>query len=179
MKISWTAFVVVCTMLLLSPGSSLAQNGAPRDGFWANFGLGYGSLGQEEFNGRQGGEALQLAVGGSVNEQLLVGASFNAWSRLENGWRIEAGFVGAIARYYPADTGGFYVSGGLGLGMLGEDVSFSGPGTETGFGGLLGIGYDLRVGGSVRLTPFATGYLVGNSDSDVDVIQLGLGVTFH
>ena len=179
MRISLMPVVAAVAMLAMSPSASVAQDGGTRGGLWANIGLGYGSLGQEEFNGRQGGEAVQLVVGGTVSERLLVGVSFNAWSRLENGFGVEAGFYGVVARYYLAESGGFYLSGGLGLGTIGEDINFSGPGTETGFGGLLGVGYDLRVGGNVSLTPFATGYLVGNSDSDVDVIQLGLGVTIH
>lgn len=179
MRVSLTAVVAAVAMLAMSPATSIAQDGGARDGFWANIGLGYGSLGQEEFNGRQGGEAVQLVVGGAVNDRLLVGASFNAWSRLEDGFRIEAGFYGAIVRFYPSVADGFYLSGGLGVGTIGEDVSFAGPGTVTGFGGLLGLGYDLRVGGNVNLTPFATGYLVGHPESDVDVIQLGLGVTIH
>lgn len=175
----WAAVLGAAALLGATPQGLDAQDSHDRDGFWANIGLGYGSLGQDEFNGRQGGEAFQLAFGGSVNDRLLVGGSFNAWTRLENGVRVEAGLVSAMIRYYPSADGGFFVSGGLGLGVINEDVSFSGPGNETGFGGLLGLGYDLRLGDSVSLTPFATGYLVGNSDSNVNVIQVGLGVTVH
>jgi hypothetical protein len=144
-----------------------------------NIGLGYGSLGQDEFNGRQGGEAVQLVFGGTVNDRLLVGASLNGWTRLENGIKLEVGLVAATVRYYPSEAGGFFVSGGLGLGVVHEDVAFTAPGNETGFGALLGLGYDLRLGSSVSLTPFANGLFVGNSDTDVNVVQMGLGVTVH
>lgn len=173
-----TAVMVAGALAAAVPGLAAAQDTA-RDGFWASFGLGYGSLAQEDFNGRQGGETVQLTVGGTVNDRLLVGASYSAWTRLENGIKVEAGLVAAMARFYPTETSGFFLSGGLGLGTIGEDVSHSGPGTETGFGGLVGVGYDLALGGAASLTPFVNWFLVGNTDANVNVAQFGLGVTVH
>ena len=169
----------VAALFALSPEIAAAQDTGARSGFWANIGLGYGSLAQEDFNGRQGGETVQLVAGGTVSNRLLVGGSLNGWSRLENGARVEAGLVAVFARYYASEEGGFFLSGGLGIGTIHEDVSHSGPGTETGFGGLAGLGYDLPIGGDVSLTPFVNWFLVGNSDANVNVVQIGLGATIH
>ena len=48
-----------------------------------------------------------------------------------------------------------------------------------GLGGVLGLGYDFRVGRNLSLTPFWNGYAVQSGDVDANVGQLGLSVTVH
>ena len=52
-------------------------------------------------------------------------------------------------------------------------------GSETGVGLVLGLGFDIRVGTNVSLTPFWNGYAVRSSDTNANVGQLGLGITVH
>lgn len=86
---------------------------------------------------------------------------------------------------------GFWFNAGLGYGSLGCDgcgsregglsVSIDGFGSEseTGGGALLGLGYDIRVGQNVSLTPVWLGFAAQTSNSDANVGQLSLGVTIH
>ena len=61
----------------------------------------------------------------------------------------------------------------------GSGVSDFGSETETGFGALLGLGWDIRVGKNLSLTPFWNGFGVETDDVDVNVGQIGLGLTLH
>ena len=58
-------------------------------------------------------------------------------------------------------------------------VSDFGSETETGFGALLGLGWDIRVGKNVSLTPFWNGFSANTYDLDANVGQVGLGLTLH
>jgi hypothetical protein len=44
---------------------------------------------------------------------------------------------------------------------------------------LVGLGYDIRVGQNVSLTPYWNGFAMSSSNTDANVGQLGLGVTVH
>ncbi len=73
----------------------------------------------------------------------------------------------------------FFLLGGLGLGTIHAEIDGFGSDTETGAGALLGLGYDIRVGNDVSLTPFWNGFAASNSNADANVGQLGLSVTLH
>ena len=51
--------------------------------------------------------------------------------------------------------------------------------SETGAGALFGIGWDLRVGRNVSLTPFWNGFATHTTSADFNVGQIGLSVTTH
>lgn len=55
----------------------------------------------------------------------------------------------------------------------------NGVDSEMGFGLLLGVGADIRVGRNVSLTPFCNGFAMRSSEYDFNVGQLGLAVTIH
>jgi hypothetical protein len=65
------------------------------------------------------------------------------------------------------------------VGTISAALSGFGSDSETGVGVLLGLGYDIRVGNNVSLTPFWNGFAVHTSNTDTNVGQLGLGVTVH
>jgi hypothetical protein len=44
---------------------------------------------------------------------------------------------------------------------------------------MLGVGWDIRVGRNVSLTPFWNGFAMSNSNGDANVGQFGLGFTIH
>ena len=59
--------------------------------------------------------------------------------------------------------------------MAGRDPAIS----EGGWGALLGLGYDMRVGQTTSITPVLN-YFRGSFDGgSADVLQVGVGVTFH
>jgi hypothetical protein len=134
-----------------------AQAKHRRSGFWFNGGLGYGSLGCDDCSRREGALSGGLALGGTVSQKVLLG----------------------VIRFYTSGAGGFFLLGGLGVGSIRAEVSGFGSDTETGYGALVGLGYDIRVGNNVSLTPFWNGFAASTTSADANVGQLGLGVTIH
>jgi len=41
------------------------------------------------------------------------------------------------------------------------------------------VGWDIRVGRNVSLTPFSNGFAMANDIADANVGQIGIGVTIH
>ena len=166
----------------VTPHEASAQYPQKREGFWFNIGLGYGSLGCQDCVGRDGGLSGGLALGGTINDRLLLGVSSNAWTKSEQGVTLTVSAVTAAIRFYPSSTGGFFLLGGLGLGRI--DVGASGGGfslnaSTTGTGALIGLGYDFRIGANVSLTPFWNGFAGNFDNGDANVGQIGLGLTIH
>ena len=158
-----------------------------RKGFWIGLGLGYGSLGLSYENldfDREGGFSGMLKLGGTLSQNLLIGIQSNGWTKTENDATLTFGVLAAVAQFYTGSNSGLYFVGGAGLGTF--TGSYSGESeTKTGFGWVVGTGYDLRLGSNFSLTPyfnflgssfdiFGTGDKVG-----VNLFQLGLAANFH
>jgi hypothetical protein len=150
-----------------------------REGFWVNAGLGYGSVGCQDCNVREGAFSGGLALGGALSQKLLVGVGTNRWWKSEGGGTLTVGTIAALIRFYPLATGGFFLLGGLGLGTMHRYAPNFGSDTQTGFGAIVGLGLDIRVARNVSLTPFCNGFAVSVTDADANVGQIGLGVTVH
>jgi hypothetical protein len=170
-----------------------AQYPQRRDGFWIGFGLGYGSANVWCDNCRVGprtdGVTGFLKVGGAPSQQLLIGAAFNGWSHTAGGATETMANVTGSLYFYPRARSGLFFTGGLGLSAYHVNTAPAWDGT--GWGVTLGAGYDIRVGRDVSLTPVANYLYGGVGDVAVsgagvvgtrwrqDVIDVGLGVTFH
>jgi hypothetical protein len=151
-----------------------------RQGFWFNGGLGYGSLGcQNCFGERVNGFSGGLSAGATVSPRVLVGVGTSGWYRSEDGVSLSGGTIDGRVRFYPVVTSGFFITGGMGLGHLSLGVQGLGSDTEYGVGALFGLGWDIRVGRNVSLTPFYNGFAVQTSSADANVGQIGLGITIH
>src|ERR671925_36795 len=100
------------------PAAVEAQTPQTRDGFWFNVGLGYGSLGCQDCDSREGGFSSGLALGGTLSRKVLLGAGSNSWFKEQNGATLTASTLTATVRFYPSATGGFFLLGGLGLGVV-------------------------------------------------------------
>jgi hypothetical protein len=172
------ASIVALTMLESAPA---AAQGRPqtRDGFWFNGGLGLGTAGCDGCDGRQSSATLALGAGGTLSSKVLLGASIDGWSKSEGGATITIVTFLARMRFYPSATGGFFLTAGLGLGSVDAELTGFGGASETGTGALIGLGYDIRVGNTVSLTPFWNGFATHTSNTDFNVGQLGLSVTVH
>src|SRR5947207_12113855 len=138
-------------------GSALAQQPQPRQlplrhGFWFSGGLGYGSLGCQDCSGRTGSLSGNISLGGTLSQKVLLGVSTNGWTKSENGSTLTVGSLTAAIRFYPSPTGGFFLTGGLGLGTVSAGVAGFVSASETGVAALLGLGYDIRVSNSVSLS---------------------------
>ncbi|MEP6905839.1 MAG: hypothetical protein ABI875_07115 [Gemmatimonadales bacterium] len=167
------------------PPSTSASARAPgsvvriRKGFWLNASLGYGRLGCYLCNGYFNGLGGGLSFGKAVNQRLLLGVGTSAWTKSEGGVTRSLGMVDARLRFYSNGKGTLFVTGGLGVGIIGSDVSGIGSRSTTGVGFLVGIGRDFQVANNVSLTPFGNAFAIRTADSDATVGQIGLGLTFH
>src|SRR3989442_10368871 len=140
-------------------GSALAQQPQHprqpqlRHGFWFSGGLGYGSLGCQNCSGRAGALSGNISLGGTLSPKLLLGVSTNGWTKSDSGATLTVGTLTAAVRFYPSATGGFFMTGGLGLGTVSAGVSGFGSASQTGVAGLLGPGYRIPFRRRGRPTP--------------------------
>ena len=174
-----TKWLAVCALgSLCLVGTAQAQNAQARDGFWFSGGLGYGSLGCDGCDSREGGFSGTLAIGGTITPRFLVGAGTSGWTKSEQGATLTVAVLDARVRFYPQTNGGFFLTGGVGVGSItGSYGGFSS--TETGTGVIVGMGYDVRVSRNTSITPYWNAYGMKNSNTDANVGQVGLAVTLH
>jgi len=191
MRISCTTVLAgVVALLMVAPASAADQT---REGFWFGVGLGWGSA-DGDCDGcpggdREGSGAGFLKLGGTLSDQLLVGAEVNAWTKDEPEGTLTLGNLSAAAYYYPNPSSGFFVKAGLGsstvsIEVLGETLD------ATGWGLVAGAGYDWRVGNTISLTPAFNFYMGQPGDLKFqgttilsgwsqNVFDISVGVTFH
>ncbi|HEX7122116.1 MAG TPA: outer membrane beta-barrel protein [Gemmatimonadaceae bacterium] len=169
------------TALMLTVAAAMplaAQQSSERQGFWFNLGLGTGSFGCSDCGDRVNGFSGGLAIGGTINEHVLLGAFTNGWTKSEDGATLSAGTLVAGVRVYPSKTNGFFLLGGLGIATIDVDLGpFSG--SEQGTGGVLGLGWDIRVAPGFSLTPYWNGIGMKLEGETFNVAQFGLGLTIH
>lgn len=173
--------VVLLTGLLTVAGTAFGQ-GRPqtREGFFIGLGLGWGSLGCSDCDGeRENGLSGYLKLGGTVNDRLLLGVETNGWYKDEDEATVNFGNFSGTAYFYPNPQGGFFLKGGLGISTLEVDIAGFGSESETGFGLIGGLGYDARVGTNFSLTPYANVLYGSFEGGSANVLQAGLGVTWH
>ncbi len=180
-------FRLITTAALLFailPSSAAAQ--AERDGFFIGFGLGAGSLGVEDGDGRETGFSGYLKLGGALNDKVLLGAESNGWTKSESEFGAEAtvtsGSLTAVAYVYPSPTSGFYLKGGAGLARIEVDASGFGAtfsDGETGTALTLGAGFDIGFGGRFALTPFGNFIYSSFDGGSTTLFQAGLGVNWY
>lgn len=183
---------LAATVLALVAAPLSAQRPQTRQGFWIGFGVGYGPA---NITCRDCGDTDArsnftsfLRLGGTLNPQVLLGGDLSGWSRTENGVTASFGTATASVHYYPRAAGGFFVSGGAGFSAyrVAGDLELTGAGV----GLAAGVGYDVRVGTKISLTPIAEFIFGSVGDLDFNgttidaelkasVFHIALGVTFH
>ncbi len=168
------------------------ENKQKREGLWIGLGLGYGSYkrcaDQLGCSDRQGSVSGYLKLGGTLTPHLLLGGEFVGWVKDYNGTTLTVGGLYATATGYPVLTSGFFLKGGLGVSYhrdSGDHSSGTVSVSKTGLGFIAGVGYDLRVGRNVSITPTFdyvygnVGDFLGTTGNRDDVLQFAVGVTFH
>ena len=120
---------ILCTAFQIS--NARAQYPQIRKGFWFNGGLGYGSLGCQDCDGRTGGLSGGISLGGTINQKILLGVGTTGWYKSENGVTLTVGTLDVRARFYTTAKSGFFITGGLGIGTISADVSGFGSDSET------------------------------------------------
>jgi len=166
--IGFSAFFAV-----LLASSASAQKAQTRQGFWIGGGLGYGSLGCDGCD-RVGAPSGYLKLGGTLRQNILLGVETNGWTKSEFGNRLTMGNVSGAVYWYPMTTNGMFVKAGAGYSVL--DNGFA---STSGFGLLGGVGYDVRVGRNLSVTPVANWFRGSFDGGSANVLQIGLGVTSH
>jgi Outer membrane protein beta-barrel domain len=158
--------------------SGSAARPQSRGGFWFSGGLGVGSLGCEDCDERELSGMADIALGGTLGDRLLLGAALSGWSKEEDGATLTVSTLEARVRFYPMAEKGFYLTGGLGLGTIRAEFDRFDE-SENGVGLTLGLGWDIRVGRNVSITPFWHGTAVSADESDANFGSLGVAVTIH
>jgi hypothetical protein len=187
--------LAVTAALMLSPAAVDAQEPpeglievpeSRRRGFWLGLGLGAGG---ESFDASPGNgysdvlyrPTVSLRLGGTVSQHLRLGGEVLTWIN-DVGPAVESlSSALFIAQVYPFSSSGFYVKGGLGIGRNAMDFDDGFDEGDTGFAGLLGAGYELRLGRRFYLNP--TIDLVGHRYDDgvlgdyrERLVNFGLGI---
>jgi len=148
---------------------------SPRHGLYASAGVGGGSVGFEcsvcLSDKRSDGAAGFLGLGGTLSPHWRLGAEADVWGRREGGVERAAVAIQFVAAWYPSRTGGFFVKAGVGGLAHVEDnglVEVSAAGGSF----MLGIGCDLRIAGSLAITPYVTSIVTSRSTVQVNGVKI-------
>jgi len=166
------------------------------DGFYLRLGIGAGLVRSRvespaplgDLSARGGGVAIDLALGGTVADGLVIGGGIYtvainnvSWSGDnvpgdQDGETGSIGLLGVMVDYYPDARGGFHVLGSLGIGVLGyeRDSSTDLPPEDWNGGGggaMFGVGYEAWIGdqwslGGVARVLLVSGTLRGEGTDD-------------
>ena len=185
-----------------------------RHGFWLTLGAGAGSENYrfDQVQVDSGGQFVKgtwqpdnitkpsfwIAAGGTVNPHLRLGGEINAWVDSHfvqpSGFDVTDYLVGGLltGQVFPGTRSGFFMKGGLGFSKSGTYIDGCGYGSgcssgETGFAWLAGLGYEVRLGRTIFLTP-AANFMMHRSNGARDdpqgalherVFTIGVGLTFQ
>lgn len=157
-----------------------------RHGFWLGVGVGAGG---ESFGVQPGPgysdvlyrPTISVRLGGTVSQHLRLGGEVLSWIN-ENGPAVESlSSALFVAQVYPIASTGFYLKGGVGIGRNAVQFEDGFDTGDTGFAGLVGAGYELRLGRRIYLNPVID--FVGHSYSDrfdgsykERLVNFGLGI---
>ena len=176
--------------LVLLAGAPLAAQASPaREGFFIGFGFGGGGGSATGEGDDVGGGSGWLTLGGTLSPKVRLAADFEGFSPDQND-DIELGTSTLAVLWYPRAEGNLFLKGGVGA----ATVSLHGPGpdgTGTGFGTVMGVGYDWRLGRKFSITPQFT--IFGGRTGDIEdddgnplrndvefgIVAVSVGVTWH
>lgn len=167
MRIEWRAISAAIALLLTAAAGAWAQDSprglsvvheGGRAGFWGGLSLGAGG---EAFDLRDGAgyseelyrPTVSLRLGGTVSPSLRLGGEVLAWINERDFETESLTSVLFIGQLYPITSTGLYLKGGLGLGRNAVEFDGGGDVGDTGFAGLLGAGWEIRLGRRWYLNP--------------------------
>jgi hypothetical protein len=174
------ALSILFFLLAALPAGLTAQQTEPakpgryptRAGMWFSAGLGTAGM-DGDFSGLSG----NFVLGGTPNQRVLLGLGSSDWRLAADRTFVNIGTLDVRSQFYPEANGGFFLTGGLGLGFFRMDDSGSGP--DVGSGIVLGLGFDARVAANTSITTFINRVSFHTSDPRGSFLQLGVGVTAH
>jgi hypothetical protein len=172
--------VLLLLLLLAITPSSLAGQLASddsvhvydRQGVWFNVGLGTG------VGDGIGGQSANLALGWALSSRFQLAVGSSDWrTPLGDRNSVTLGTLDLRIQFYPELDGGFFLTGGLGLGYFW--VSDTGSGLDVGRAIILGLGYDARIRENTSITFFVNRAAIHTPDPSGSMGQIGVGLTFH
>lgn len=157
-----------------------------RHGFWLGLGIGAGgesydltpSVGYSQVLYRP---TVSFRLGGTVSQHLRLGGEVLSWVN-DVGPAVESlSSALFVAQIYPWAGAGLYLKGGLGIGRSAVDFDAGYDEGDTGFAGLVGAGYELRLGRRFFLNPVIdlVGHRYSNGlvgDYRERLVNFGLGI---
>ena len=190
--------VLTAAALMLLGGTVAAQevprglalvSDAGRSGFWAGFGLGAGG---QSFDLRDGlgysdelyRPTISLRLGGTPSRHLRLGGEILAWVNDQGDATESLSSFLFVGQVYPARNTGLYLKGGLGLARNALDFDDGYGVGDTGFAGLVGAGWEVRLGRRWYLNPAVDvvehRYSArGGNDYRERLVNFGVGILFQ
>jgi hypothetical protein len=172
-----------------TPRGLVEVHDGARSGFWGAVGVGAGG---ESFDLRDGAgynselyrPTLSLRLGGTVSQNLRLGGEALAWIDDQGDRTATLSSFLFIAQFYPVTSSGLYIKGGAGLGRNEIDFNDGFGVGDTGFAGLVGAGWEVRVGRKIYLNPAVDLVEHAYSGRGGDryrerLLNLGVGVLFQ
>ena len=166
-----------------------------RSGFWISFGVGpaegnvqcgcpqgVGLRDDDPWNGGGSAGSFTLALGGTPTSQLQLGAELSQWERsVDINGELSTSTIASlsfIAKYYPKESGNFFLKGGVGVGGSSLEREIGGRNNtlkleSNGLGMQFGLGFDILLWQQkkVALTPYIN-LSVLYAEEDVQIIQI-------
>ena len=199
LRVTAVSLGLTLTLFSIFPGDVLAQH-APaglvevqdseggRRGFWLSLGLGAGGESNDVVGSGYSDlfyqPTVSLRAGGTVNQHLRLGGEVLSWFDEQGDAVATLSSLLFTAQFYPLTHAGLYFKAGVGLGRNAIDFEDGYGVGDTGFAGILGIGYELRLGRRLYLNPAVD--LVGQSYSSrvghgytERLVNFGLGLVFQ
>ena len=146
---------LVAVALLAGAAASVAAQ-EPRDGFWISLGAGGGwNLARNISDETKPGVAGYLRLGWAVDPHVLLGGEAIFWGREQSEQLFTRGNLTFTGLYYPTVSKRLFLKLSLGVAFLDFFPTSDSTvvATERGFGSNMALGYDLRIGRSVFITP--------------------------
>jgi hypothetical protein len=177
-RVAWP--ILIATLACVLDATAQEAGTQEHRGFWIGFGLGGGwNTGTALDGTAEAGMGAYGRLGLTASQRLLVGLESIAWVDAQIGRAVTRANSTLTAMFYPSRAGGLYMKGGVGV----STVQWVTPvGGEKGNGGAvtLGIGYDIRLGSNLYLSPnvdflFQSAESGGvQTDNSISLFTLGL-----
>jgi hypothetical protein len=140
------------------PPGLVEVNEGSRRGFWFGLGLGAGGESNDFIAGTGYSDlfyqpTITLRAGGTVGPHLRLGGEILSWINEEANAVESLSSALIVAQFYPIKAAGLYLKGGLGIGRNAVEFDDGFNVGDTGIAGLVGAGYEVRLGRHIYLNP--------------------------
>jgi hypothetical protein len=167
LQVTPLSFLVTLAVSVIPTSSVLAQAPPPglrevkessRRGLWFGLGVGAGGESNDFLAGAGYSDpfyqpTVSLRFGGTLGQHLRLGGEVLSWINDEGDAVESLSSLLFIAQLYPIKAAGLYLKGGLGIGRNAVSFDYGFDVGDTGFAGLVGAGYELRLGRHLYLNP--------------------------